>query len=116
MIENNQVVSIEYEVKENGTDSVLDSNIGGKPLEFIMGAGEIIKGLEEAIAQMSVGDKQEVIVAPANAYGEYFSNYVQEVPRDQFVGIDLQQGMTLFGQGENGETAQVIVKDFNDEW
>lgn len=63
MIENNQVVSIEYEVKENGTDSVLDSNIGGKPLEFIMGAGEIIKGLEEAIAQMSVGDKQEVIVA-----------------------------------------------------
>ncbi|CAM3637420.1 peptidylprolyl isomerase [Helicobacter sp. UBA3407] len=115
MIENNQVVSIEYEVKENGTDSVLDSNIGGKPLEFIMGAGEIIKGLEEAIAQMSVGDKQEVIVAPANAYGEYFSNYVQEVPRDQFVGIDLQQGMTLFGQGENGETAQVIVKDFNDE-
>ncbi|MDE5925423.1 MAG: peptidylprolyl isomerase [Helicobacter sp.] len=115
MIENNQVVSIEYEVKENGTDNVLDSNIGGKPLEFIMGAGEIIKGLEEAIAQMSVGDKQEVIVAPANAYGEYFSDYVQEVPRDQFVGIDLQQGMTLFGQGENGETAQVIVKDFNDE-
>lgn len=115
MIKNNQVVSIEYQVKENGTDNILDSNIGDKPLEFIMGAGEIIKGLEEAIAQMSVGDKKEVIVAPANAYGEYFSDYVQEVPRDQFVGIDLQQGMTLFGQGENGETAQVIVKDFNDE-
>lgn len=115
MIENNQVVSIEYQVKENGTDKILDSNLGGKPLEFIMGAGQIIKGLEEAIAQMSVGDKQEVIVAPINAYGEYISDYVQEVPRDQFVGIDLQQGMTLFGQGENGETVQVIVKDFNDE-
>ncbi|WP_297814233.1 peptidylprolyl isomerase [uncultured Helicobacter sp.] len=115
MIENNQVVSIEYEVKENGTNDILDSNIGGKPLEFIMGAGEVIKGLEEAVAQMSVGDKQEVIIAPINAYGEYFSDYVQEVPRDQFVGIDLQQGMTLFGQGENGETVQVIVKDFNDE-
>lgn len=115
MIENNQVVSMEYEVKEEGTNEILDSNIGGKPLEFIMGAGEIIKGLEEAVAQMSVGDKQEVIIAPVNAYGEYNSDYVQEVPRDQFVGIDLQQGMTLFGQGENGETVQVIVKDFNDE-
>ena len=115
MIDKNQVVSIEYEVKENGTDKVLDSNVGGKPLEFIMGSGQIIKGLEEAIAEMSVGDKKEVIVAPVNAYGEYISDYIQEVPRDQFVGIDLQEGMTLFGQGENGETVQVIVKDFNDE-
>lgn len=115
MINNNQVVSIEYQVKENGTDSILDSNIGGKPLEFIMGAGEIIKGLEDAVAKMSIGDKQEVVIAPVDAYGEYNSEYVQEVPRDQFVGIDLQQGMTLFGQGENGETVQVIVKDFNDD-
>ena len=115
MIDKNQVVSIEYEVKENGTDKVLDSNVGGKPLEFIMGSGQIIKGLEEAIAEMSVGDKKEVIVAPVNAYGEYISDYIQEVPRDQFVGIDLPEGMTLFGQGENGETVQVIVKDFNDE-
>lgn len=115
MIDKNQVVSIEYEVKENGTDKVLDSNVGGKPLEFIMGSGQIIKGLEEAIAEMSVGDKKEVIVASVNAYGEYISDYIQEVPRDQFVGIDLQEGMTLFGQGENGETVQVIVKDFNDE-
>ena len=115
MIDKNQVVSIEYEVKENGTDKVWDSNVGGKPLEFIMGSGQIIKGLEEAIAEMSVGDKKEVIVAPVNAYGEYISDYIKEVPRDQFVGIDLQEGMTLFGQGENGETVQVIVKDFNDE-
>ena len=84
-------------------------------MEFIIGSGQIIKGLEEAIAEMSVGDKKEVIVAPVNAYGEYISDYIQEVPRDQFVGIDLQEGMTLFGQGENGETVQVIVKDFNDE-
>ena len=115
MIDKNQVVSIEYEVKANGTAKDLDSNVGGKPLEFIMGSGQIIKGLEEAIAEMSVGDKKEVIVAPVNAYGEYISDYIQEVPRDQFVGIDLQEGMTLFGQGENGETVQVIVKDFNDE-
>lgn len=115
MIDKNQVVSIEYSVRENGIDNVLDSNIGGKPLEFIMGAGEVIKGLEEEVSKMAVGDKKEIIIAPENAYGEYVSENVQEVPRDQFVGIDLKQGMTLFGQGENGETVQVVVKDFNND-
>ncbi|WP_104721187.1 FKBP-type peptidyl-prolyl cis-trans isomerase [Helicobacter mesocricetorum] len=115
MISNNQVVSIEYQVKEDGTENILDSNIGGQPLEFIMGKGEVIKGLENAVAKMSVGDKQEIVIAPVDAYGEYISDYVQEVPREQFVGIDLQAGMTLFGQGDNGQTVQVIVKDFNDD-
>lgn len=115
MINNNQVVSIEYQVKEEGTENILDSNIGGKPLEFIMGSGAVIKGLENAVAKMSVGDKQEIVIAPNDAYGEYISDYVQEVPREQFVGIDLQAGMTLFGQGDNGQTVQVIVKDFNDD-
>ncbi|CAM2913430.1 FKBP-type peptidyl-prolyl cis-trans isomerase [Helicobacter burdigaliensis] len=115
MITNNQVVSIEYEVKEKDNADILDSNVGGKPLEFIMGSGEIIKGLEEAVVAMEIGQSREVIVEPINAYGEYNSEYIQEVPRDQFVGIDLQEGMTLFGQGENGESVQVIVKGFNDE-
>ena len=115
MINNNQVVSIEYQVKEDGTENILDSNIGGKPLEFIMGSGAVIKGLENAVAKMSVGDKQEIVIAPNDAYGEYISDYVQEVPREQFVGIDLQAGMTLLGQGDNGQTVQVIVKDFNDD-
>lgn len=115
MIDKNQVVSIEYSVREDGQSEILDSNLGGKPLEFIMGSGEVIKGLEEAVAEMQVGDKKEIIVAPINAYGEYRSDYVQEVPRDQFVGIDLKHGMTLFGQGENGETVQVVVKDFNED-
>lgn len=115
MIENNKVVSIEYEVKDKGTNEVLDSNIGGKPLEFIMGLGHVIKGLEEAVAQMSEGEKKEIFVSAQDGYGEYLSDHVQEVERSQFVGIDLQKGMTLFGQGENGETVQVIVKDFNDD-
>ena len=74
MINNNQVVSIEYQVKEDGTENILDSNIGGKPLEFIMGSGAVIKGLENAVAKMSVGDKQEIVIAPNDAYGEYISD------------------------------------------
>ena len=67
MINKNQVVSIEYEVKENGTDKVLDSNVGGKPLDISMGSGQIHRGLEEAVTEMYVGGNKVERGEPANA-------------------------------------------------
>lgn len=52
-IENNQIVSIEYEVRDGG--NVVDSNVGGHPLTFMFGKGQIIPGLENGIAHMSMG-------------------------------------------------------------
>jgi len=42
----NCVVGIEYEVKEAGTTEIVDTNKGAQPLEFIIGKGQIIPGLE----------------------------------------------------------------------
>ncbi len=112
-IEKNQVVSIEYEVRDG--DTVVDSNVGGAPLVFMFGRGQIIPGLEEGIANMTIGEKGDILVKPANAYGEYNPDATQEVPADQFAGIDLEVGMTLYGQGEDGATTQVIVKEIGSE-
>ena len=109
----NQIVSIEYEVRDGET--VVDSNIGGTPLVFMFGKGQIIPGLESGIANMNVGDKGEVPVKAADAYGEYNAEAKQEVPKDQFSGIDLELGMSLYGQGEDGGTVQVAVKSLTDD-
>ena len=109
----NQIVSIEYEVKDG--DKVVDSNVGGNPLVFMFGKGQIIPGLESGIANMNIGDKAEVNVAAADAYGEYNDEAKQEVPKDQFDGIDLEVGMSLYGQGEDGGTVQVTVKEIGEE-
>ena len=111
-IETNQIVSIEYEVRDG--DTVVDSNIGAAPLVFMFGKGQIIPGLENGIKEMAIGDKGDVLVQPADAYGEYNPEATQEVPKEQFAGIDLQEGMTLYGQGEDGATVQVIVKEIKD--
>ncbi|MDR2905435.1 MAG: peptidylprolyl isomerase [Helicobacteraceae bacterium] len=113
-IAKNQVVSIEYEVKEAATDAMIDSNIGREPLEFMMGYGHIIQGLEEAIASLSAGESLNVVVPAAKAYGEYRAEMTERVEREQFAGIDLQVGMTLYGQAETGQTVQVVVKEFDD--
>jgi FKBP-type peptidyl-prolyl cis-trans isomerase SlyD len=110
----NSVVAIEYEVKEAGTTEVVDSNKGAQPLEFITGKGHIIPGLESALVGMNKGESSDVMVKAEDAYGELNPEAVQTIPRDQFEGIDLTEGMMLYGQGEGGQTVQVVVKSFND--
>ena len=65
-----KTVSVHYTGKfQNG--QVFDSSIPrGEPLDFKLGAGQVIKGWDEGIALMKVGGKAQLII-PANlAYGE----------------------------------------------
>jgi len=112
-IEANQIVSIEYEVRDG--DKVVDSNVGQAPLVFMFGKGQIIPGLENGLKDMAVGEKSDLLVKAEDAYGEHNPEAKQEVPKDQFAGIDLEEGMTLYGQGEDGGTVQVIVKEVGEE-
>lgn len=111
-IQENQVVSIEYEVRDG--DTIVDSNIGGVPLVFMQGRGQIIPGLEKGLSNMSSGEKADVLVKSEDAYGAYNSEAIQEVPIEQFAGIELSEGMNLYGQGEDGSTVQVTVKEIKD--
>ncbi len=112
----NSVVGIEYEVKEAGTTEIVDSNKKtGQPLEFITGKGHIIPGLEKALEGMSVGESGDILVPAADAYGEYNAEAIQTLPIEQFEGVELQEGLTLYGQGEQGQTVQVTVKSFTDK-
>ena len=111
----NDVVGIEYEVKEAGTTDVVDSNKGAEPLEFIMGKGQIIPGLEKALVGMNEGESGDIMVPASEAYGDINPEAMQVLPKDQFEGVDLIEGMTLYGQGDDGQTVQVTVKSFDDK-
>jgi len=111
----NCVVGIEYEVKEAGTTEVVDSNKGGDALEFIMGKGQLIPGLENALVGMSAGESGDIMVKAVDAYGEVNPEALQTLPIEQFEGVDLVEGMTLYGQGEDGQTVQVTVKSFDEK-
>ena len=111
----NCVVGIEYEVKEAGTTEIVDSNKGAEPLEFIIGKGQIIPGLENALVGMNEGENGDIMVKASDAYGDLSPEAIQTLPKEQFEGVDLVEGMTLYGEGENGATTQVVVKSFDDK-
>ncbi len=109
-----KVIGIEYSLKDANSGEQLDSNVGQAPLEFVSGKGQIIPGLESRLIEMALNEEADILVQPAEAYGEYNEEAVQTLPKEQFAGIELTAGMTLYGTGEQGETVQVSVKEFND--
>jgi len=113
-ISNEQIVSILYEVKDVATGEVVDSNMNGTPLTFMMGRKQVIIGLETGLADTNMGDSKDVLVQPAEAYGVYDETATQNLPKEQFAGLDLEIGMTLYGQDEKGGTVAVAVKSFDE--
>ncbi len=112
----NSVVGIEYEVKEAGSDEIVDSNKdSGQALEFITGKQHIIPGLENALVGMKKDESSDILVKAEDAYGEVQEEAIETLPKEQFEGVELAEGLILYGQGPDGQQVQVRVKSFNDE-
>lgn len=96
--------------------SVFDSSEGRDPLEFTVGSGQIITGLDRAIPGMKVGDEKTVKIAAEDAYGPHNPDAQQTVPRAQIPeNVPLTVGMQLQGQTADGQMMSVVVVSFNDD-
>lgn len=114
-IEKNSVVSMFYELKDANTGELLESNTHAQPISFILGKGQILEGLEDEISKLECPSNVDIVIKKDKALGEYDENAIQTLPKEQFAGIDLQLGMELFGEGEDGSTVRVSVKDIGDD-
>ena len=87
-----------------------DSSEGRDPLEFVLGSGQIIRGLDAAIAGMAVGDTKTVNVPCAEAYGDHNPEARQAIPRGEIPDtIPLEPGTQLQMQTPQGQVVPVTV-------
>ena len=82
----------------------------GEPLEFVCGAGQMIKGFDAAVADMEVGEIKEVHLSPAEAYGEYDPNAVFSVEIARMPGAErVSVGQRVFLRNAYGQPVPVKV-------
>jgi FKBP-type peptidyl-prolyl cis-trans isomerase SlyD len=101
-VQDGQVVAMEYTLRVDG--EVLDSSEGQEPLEFLAGHDNIISGLEREMIGMKIGESKDVVVAPANGYGEFDEEAFMDVPRADFPqDMPMEEGLELNVSDEEGQ-------------
>ena len=115
LIADQHVIAIDYTLT-NETGEVLDSSEGSEPLVYLHGAGNIIAGLENALAGKAVGDELEVSIEPEDAYGEYSAELITNLGREMFEGVDqLEVGMQFHASAPDGGMQIVTIRDIDGE-
>jgi peptidylprolyl isomerase len=108
-------VKVHYTGKlDDGT--VFDSSVGREPLDFTVGAGQLIAGFDEAVVGMAVGEKKTVRIAAEQAYGTHNPEMTLQVPRSDLpADIQPELGMQLEASQEGGHSMVVTVVEVTDE-
>ena len=102
------VVTIDYTLtNEDGEE--IDTSRGGEPLTYLHGAGNIIPGLERALAGHSSGDELSVTVPAEDAYGLPDEDLVQKLPRGNFPPGDITVGTQFRADGPGGPQVVTVV-------
>ena len=115
-IKDADTIQIEY-VGLLDDGSVFDtSEIHGKPLEFTVGSGKVIKGFDKAVIGLEVGDEKEFRLEPSDAYGEHNEALVDTVSRDLVRSdMEIEIGKTFWVQAPNGQTMPAKIVGLTEE-
>jgi len=93
-----------------------DSSEGREPLAFTVGAGQMIKGFDDAIPGMEVGEKKTINIPAKDAYGEKNADAIIEFPKSNIPeDMKLEPGMKLQLQNQAGQPIPVVVSEIKDD-
>lgn len=104
------VITLHYDLSTGGEQ--VESSREGEPLQILLGRGQLIQGLEDAIDGHEPGETFTVELASDQAYGERRENAIQRVPKKYFInGKKLKPGMTtVLTLKEGGQRAVTVHK------
>ena len=114
-VKEGDVVRVHYTGKLTNGEQ-FDSSEGREPLEFTVGAGQMIKGFDAAMPGMKVGEKKTINISPEDAYGPKDEHAVIEFPRENVPKeMKLEPGMQLQLRNEAGQPFPVTVTEIKDD-
>src|SRR6185503_20573564 len=107
-------VKVHYHGKLTSGET-FDSAAGREPLEFEVGSGMVIKGFDEGVQGMTVGEKKTINIPFNEAYGPRNPEMVIEMPKDRFPSdMQIEAGMSLVMSDGQGQQFQVTVAEIRE--
>ncbi|MHC1591072.1 MAG: FKBP-type peptidyl-prolyl cis-trans isomerase [Candidatus Helarchaeales archaeon] len=97
---------------DDGT--IFDSTEGRAPLRFKIGENQIIKGFEDAVIGMEVGEEKKIKLTPDQAYGDRDQGLIRKFKRELFPD-DIEKGMIVVLTSNVGEKIPATVDKVEDE-
>lgn len=96
--------------------TTFDSSSGRDPLEFKIGNGDVIKGFDEGVAGMTVGDRKTVHIPADEAYGQKDDARIIEFPRANFPSdLEPEIGMQLNMTNGSGHVIPVMIVEVDED-
>ena len=107
-------VKVHYTGKlEDG--SQFDSSVGADPLEFTIGAGQLIPGFDSGVIGMEIGEKRTLTIPPAEAYGERREELVVDIEKSQLPPeVEPQIGLMPQSQQPDGSPINLMITEVNE--
>ena len=114
-VKSGDVVRVHYTgTLEDG--SQFDSSVGRAPLEFTVGAGQMIAGFDAGVVGMAVGEKKTILIDPDHGYGQKDPTAIIEFPSSNIPeGMTVEVGMKLNLQNQYGQPVPVVVMEVREE-
>lgn len=96
--------------------SVFDSSEGREPLAFQVGSGQVIKGFDDAVTGLEVGQSRTVRMEPEDAYGPVQEGMMMEVPKTELPeGLPIELGQKLQAQSPDGQLVVLTLVEVKDD-
>lgn len=114
-VEDNRVVALAYTLTDSDGKE-LDQASASEPLLYLHGHGNLMPGLEQALAGRGVGDRFDVELPPEEAFGQRVPDAERALPRDAFPDeVPLEPGLELALEDDDGEVVPFWVKQVFDD-
>lgn len=105
-------VTLHFAIKlESG--EVVDSTFEKNPPSFAVGDGSLLPGFEQALYGLKAGDKRSIAIEPEHGFGQPNPQNVQVMPRDNFEGMELSEGLLIIFKDAANAELPGVVKAFN---
>ena len=115
IVKNGDLVAVHYSGRLTSGE-LFDSSEGREPLEFTVGAGQMIAGFDSGVLGMTIGDKKTINILPEDGYGPWEEENTIAFPKENFpADMPIEKGMQLTMRTQEGQPFPVIVHDIHEE-